>query len=176
MSTSDIISVLKQELRWFKDNNRQPMPYAVQAVIDHGRPYIGISRPKGYRHQRRVKECFWNAARLAIGERGTYVEGFGTHDDDVRGPIHHAWITLDGVHAIDPTWNIPANKIAGMSYVGIAFPTEIVARHMAHYIREERSWKPLMEDDAAIRALLATKPAGSRTLQGASKARLSFLR
>jgi hypothetical protein len=36
---------------------------------------------------------------------------------------HHAWNTLDGVHAIDTTWpNAPA-----CAYFGIQFPTKIVA-------------------------------------------------
>jgi hypothetical protein len=45
-------------------------------VITKGQPFIGIERPKGYRHQRAIKQCFWNAADAAMGGRGTYVEGF----------------------------------------------------------------------------------------------------
>ena len=35
-----------------------------------------------------------------------------------RGSIHHAWITLDGTHAVDVTWREPSS-----AYFGIAFPT-----------------------------------------------------
>jgi hypothetical protein len=39
---------------------------------------------------------------LACAERGIYVEGFAI--TPIFGtPFHHAWITLDGIHAIDVT-------------------------------------------------------------------------
>ncbi len=44
-------------------------------VIEHGRPFTGVRRPKGYR-QRAAKQCFRNAAMLAVDGRGTYVEGY----------------------------------------------------------------------------------------------------
>jgi hypothetical protein len=75
---------------------------AERAVISRGRPFIGIERPKGYRHQRAIKQCFWNAADAAMRGRGTYVEGFVVTPDD-WWPFHHAWLTLDGQHAIDQT-------------------------------------------------------------------------
>jgi hypothetical protein len=149
-----IISSLEVDLRHYKDRNLPPMPYAIQAVIDHGRPYVGIGRPKCYR-KRADKACFFNAADLAMQDRGTYVEGYASFGGGF--PIYHAWITLDGVHAIDPTWRCPADR-----YVGVAFPAEIVARHGL----DGRYWKPLMEDDTAIRALLAIKPA----LRGGNRA------
>lgn len=82
-------------------------------VLDRGRPYTGIVRPKGYR-QRARKQCFTNASRLALEDRGTYVEGFVTASG---GPIHHAWITIDGQTAVDTTLpDAPARH-----YFGIAF-------------------------------------------------------
>jgi hypothetical protein len=143
--TADVISFLEVQLRLLKEAGL-PYPYAIQAVIDHGRPYVGIGRPKGYR-KRKDKQCFFNAADLAMQGRGTYVEGYASLGSGFT--TYHAWITLDSVHAIDPTWKIP-----GKHYVGIAFPVEIVAR----FGLDGRYWKPLMGDDAAIRALRAAKP------------------
>jgi hypothetical protein len=99
-----------------------------RAVVDHGREYVGIERPKGYRRQWTRKECFRNAYGLAVvRNRGTYVEGF------VRGKvgadpliIHHAWITIDGVHSIDPTLPDAPEYL----YYGIPFSNEIAARAM----------------------------------------------
>jgi hypothetical protein len=97
-----------------------------RAVLKHGRAFTGIERPKGFRRQRTMKACFHNAGTLALDGRGTYVEGIALLGPDHILPSPHAWITLDGIHAIDPTW-----KDASMHlYRGIAFPPEIVARAM----------------------------------------------
>ena len=96
------------------------------------------------------RRAIGNAADLAMQNRGTYVEGYASLVEGGGGfPMLHAWVTLDGVHAIDPTW-----RIAGRHCVGIAFPVEIVER----FGLDDAGWRPLMEDDAAIRALLAAKP------------------
>jgi hypothetical protein len=42
------------------------------AVLRDGRDYIGIGRPKGFRHQRPRQQCFWNAADAALQGRGQY--------------------------------------------------------------------------------------------------------
>jgi hypothetical protein len=69
-------------------------------------------------------------------------------------PIHHAWVTLNGVHAIDVTWNAPADR----HYFGIPFPNEIVSR----YGFDGRYSVPLLSDykpSAALRELLASEAA-----------------
>jgi hypothetical protein len=38
--------------------------------------------------------------------------------------IHHAWVTIDGVHALDPTWA----DATVCAYFGIAFRAELVGR------------------------------------------------
>jgi hypothetical protein len=99
----------------------QPDP-RLRAVIDHGGEYIGIERPKGFRGKRAEKRCFANAGKLAIDGRGGYVEGFAMAPG--LFPMPHAWISIDGVHAIDPTWpNAPE-----CFYFGIAFPTSVLNR------------------------------------------------
>jgi hypothetical protein len=68
-----------------------------------------------------------NASQIAIDTRGaaTYVEGiaFPSKGCFPNLALHHAWITLDGKHAVDPTWPTP-----GTAYVGIAVPTKQLAR------------------------------------------------
>jgi hypothetical protein len=83
------------------------------------RVFVPIKRPKEY-HKRRDKECFFNAADLAIADRGRYVEGFAVNRLGLA--VHHAWITLDGVHAIDVTWQEP-----GVFYCGIEYDIKTVA-------------------------------------------------
>ena len=100
---------------------------SLHAVIDHGRPYLGIARPKGYR-KRSYRKCFYNAGRLALDNRGTYVEGYAATIGPPFGIfIHHAWVTLDSEHAIDVTWD----NAAGCGYVGIAFPVESPIRQIS---------------------------------------------
>src|ERR1017187_1728247 len=71
-----------------------------EAVLNHGRPFIGVERPTGYR-LRKIKKCFANAGYLAYNSLGLYVEGFVSPPG--QPPLHHAWVTLDGVHAIETT-------------------------------------------------------------------------
>jgi hypothetical protein len=95
------------------------------AVLKHGYPFIGIKRPKEYR-PRAIKKCFVNAGDIACRERGIYVEGFAI--TPIGGTsFHHAWITLDGIHAIDVTLkNAPE-----CSYFGIPFSLEVLQRWTA---------------------------------------------
>jgi hypothetical protein len=93
-----------------------------EAVLKHGRAFTGIERPKGYR-QHAVKKCFTNSASVADGERGFYVEGFAL--TPIGGTaVHHGWVTLDGVHAVDVTFK-DATKCW---YFGIPFSTKVVGR------------------------------------------------
>jgi hypothetical protein len=97
------------------------------AVLKHGYPFIGIKRPKEYRPRAR-KKCFLNAGDIASSERRIprpiYVEGFAIRP--IGGtPFHHAWITLDGIHAIDVTLRDPAPDCL---YFGIPFSLEVLQR------------------------------------------------
>jgi hypothetical protein len=88
----------------------------LEAVGANGKDYKPAVRPKGFRHQRKMKACFQNAAMTAIDGRARYVEGIA---QSLAGDwMHHAWVTIDGEHAIDQTWAEPGH--AG----GVArFPT-----------------------------------------------------
>jgi hypothetical protein len=94
----------------------------IKALIgDGGREFIPASRPKGYR-KGRDKQCFDNAGDLALDGRGKYVEGFAVDAELGRFAVHHAWITLDGIHAIETTWRKP-----GLFYFGIEYDARAVA-------------------------------------------------
>jgi hypothetical protein len=62
--------------------------------------------------------------------------------------IQHAWITLDGVHAIDVTLRDPASDVL---YFGIPFSLEVLER----WIRKRRHWGLLDALDTDIDELLA---------------------
>src|SRR5262249_40362402 len=68
--------------------------------------------------------------------------------------LPHAWVTLDGVHAVDVTWDAPAD----CHYVGVAFPKEIVARHCLDEQRYAVSLLSNSKPSAALRELLAAAP------------------
>jgi len=54
-------------------------------------------------------------------ERGFYVEGYAMSHED--WPFQHAWITLDGLHAVDVTLRSPASDCF---YFGISIPFRIL--------------------------------------------------
>jgi hypothetical protein len=119
--------------RWHDRGMASP---AEQAVLRHGRSFTGIARPKGYR-LRAIKNCFANAGDLACADRGTYVEGFAIAPS-VGPPVHHAWITLDGINAVEVTWRAPASEC---QYFGIPFPAGVLRR----FTLQTKSWGPLLE-------------------------------
>ena len=97
-------------------------PKVEPAVLKYGRAFIGINRPKGYR-QRAAKNCYLNSFYLADAERGVYVDGFSLLPD--QGLLfRHAWITLDGIHAVDVTLRHPAPEC---HFFGIPFSLEILS-------------------------------------------------
>lgn len=102
---------------------------AVPTVLRHGRAFVGVGRPKSYR-QRALKNCLRNAGDLAISDRGRYVEGFAISASGLC--CQHAWITLDGVHAIDVTWP----EAPACHYFGIEFPQPVLAR----WVRRRGYW------------------------------------
>jgi hypothetical protein len=74
-----------------------------KAALKHDRPFIGIERPKGYRHQ--PGQCFRSAGKLASCGRGIYVEGFAMPYG--QAPVHHGWLTLDGIHDVQKSLDLP---------------------------------------------------------------------
>jgi len=77
-------------------------PEEIGAVERLGQRYIPTSVPKGLPRYRAMNQCYRNACRAATDDpRLRYVEGLA-----LQGTmwIGHAWVTMDGEHAIDPTW------------------------------------------------------------------------
>jgi hypothetical protein len=99
-----VLEALRDRLRVRKVISPNCPDEGMIEVIARGRPFVGIERPKGFRHQMKAKGCFCNAGRVAMDERATYVEGFIL---SLGMLIPHAWLTLDGVHAIDQTLRAP---------------------------------------------------------------------
>jgi hypothetical protein len=89
-----------------------------QAVLKYGRPFIGMGRPKGYR-QRAAKNCYLNSFYLADADRGVYVEGYALLPGHL---FQHAWITIDGTHAVDVT----LQDISDCQFFGIPFSLKTI--------------------------------------------------
>jgi hypothetical protein len=122
--------------------DEQPVPqvlrekvarYAVapveRALLAHGRLFTGTPRPKGFPRYRAPKQCYRNAGLIATYDgwqwkpkRGyRYVEGFAYHPGS-DFLFQHAWVTLDGEHAIDPTLSFDSKRL----YFGLEIPTEVL--------------------------------------------------
>jgi hypothetical protein len=137
------------------------------ALLDHGRPFVGIARPKGYRRLRRVQHCFFNSLTIATDEcgtypqGGTYVEGYAISRDGRGVPLHHAWITLDGTNAIDVTWRAPPEQCL---YFGIPLPRAVLRT----FICETHGAGPVLRDyeDGKVQQVLAEAGYHSQNDQG----------
>jgi hypothetical protein len=94
-------------------------------VIEYGRSFVGVKRPSEYRLGP-IKNCYANAGNLAVDDEGIYVEGFAM-SPGTGLPFHHAWLTTDGVNAIDVTLRSPAQDC---SYFGIAFSRRLFGQSL----------------------------------------------
>jgi hypothetical protein len=113
-------------------------------AIHRHRATKGLPAPAG-------SQCFWNAADAALSGRGTYVEGFVVTPSD-WWPIHHAWLTLDGLHNRP---NLPTYPHAPKyHYFGIPFPTKAVEDAMAKRILRPAPRPGLLKKLEALRSLL----------------------
>jgi hypothetical protein len=75
--------------------------------------------------KRMMKECFKNAQEFVWeNPETTYVEGWVVNSS-LPFPIHHAWVTVTGKDAMDPTLDAK-----GHEYFGIAFNTRITHSQM----------------------------------------------
>jgi hypothetical protein len=110
---------------------------AMRTVLDRGQPFVGIARPKGFRHQRRIKDCYSNAGDAALSERATYVEGWARPPCGLA--FSHAWLTLDGERAFDQT----LCDAEECDYFGVIFTT----KQLAEALLRRRYWGPLLEPD-----------------------------
>jgi len=121
-------------LRRASEANKQAELLREQIIDKHGRRYIGIARPKGFRRQGIEQACFYNAARLAIDDLRpcTYVEGFAQAASGLW--VHHAWINQDGEHAIDTTWR----DAERCRYLGIPFSKKVVSQVIYRRIKTGR--------------------------------------
>jgi hypothetical protein len=121
----------ESDARWEREGFEAPRAYLQKVVLDHGREYVGIERPRGFRRQWARKQCFRNAAVVAMGGQATYVEDYAM--SGTSGLLfEHAWLTVDGVHAIDQT--LP--DALATEYLGIPFATAVLGRALVthhHY-------------------------------------------
>ena len=83
-------------------------------------------------------ECFLNSFYAADEELGFYVEGYALHEGLL---FQHAWITLDGLHAVEVTLR---GLVSDNHYFGIPFSLEILRAE----IGTRNSWHVPMLDYA----------------------------
>ena len=93
--------------------------------------------------------CFANAGYLAYNLLGLYVEGFASPPG--QPPVHHAWVTLDGVHAIDVTFRKPATDCL---YFGIPIPLNVLQKWIERpngYLTMFDGIKPIEQIDETLK-------------------------
>jgi hypothetical protein len=126
-------------------------PEIVSIVERLGKPYIWTPVPKGLPRYRTPGACHANSQKAVFyDDRLRYVEGIAA--SGINGIYYwHAWVTLDGVHAIDLTlrgqsvrWskrNLEVQRLNGTTaqfaevmmqpateYYGVEIPTVDIAR------------------------------------------------
>lgn len=112
---TQVVQSVEQMALLYSSNNQKKNFY--QFVLDHGKEYTGRRLPSDYR-QRTPKECFKNAAELALETGLTYVEGFLFR----FVPIHHAWCIDENGNVIDPTVMDPQD----CEYLGVPYDLDFV--------------------------------------------------
>jgi len=115
-------------------NDWHDASYIIEAM---GKPYAPAPVPNGMPRYRAAGCCHYNSWRACTADpRLHYVEGLarvpGINGDWLVG---HAWVTLDGVHAIDLTWRGARKRAhasrsldAATEYYGVEIPHADVTR------------------------------------------------
>jgi hypothetical protein len=122
--TNSLLPELKYMLAQLSRDNLETK--MLQRVIECGRPFTRIVKPKGFRW-RKEKQCFYNSL-TTVFNKGVdmpdlrYVEGYVLTE---FGPLHHAWVTPDVVHAIDLTL-----REEPFAYYGVIVPTKQACKLM----------------------------------------------
>jgi len=101
-----------------------PMCALERFILDHGKDFRGVKRPKGIR-KRTNKMCYRNAAQLSLERGFPYVEGFAVHNDLIA--VFHAWCINDEQEVVDNTWRYPECSL----YRGVVIPREILLREIS---------------------------------------------
>jgi hypothetical protein len=91
-------------------------------VLRNGKAYAPAKR-KG--RKRKAKQCFANATGRMLEEGSTYVEGFAIRKDFPL-PLLHAWVTITGDDATDPTLDAMDFEYYGVSFSRATVTAEIV--------------------------------------------------
>jgi hypothetical protein len=87
-------------------------------VLANGRSFRRLRNPP---HWARIKQCFENAALLALHPDFTYVEGF-VWKESLTMPIHHAWVLNRRGEVIDNTMR----EQDGAEYFGVKFADNVL--------------------------------------------------
>jgi hypothetical protein len=90
-------------------------------VLRNGKVYTPRKR---IGHRRKAGECYGNATKHVLNNDGVYVEGF-VMIPDIALPLQHAWVTINGDDAMDPTLDAMAHE-----YYGVAFDRKILGREI----------------------------------------------
>lgn len=102
-------------------------------VLKYGRDWKILPFPQDYLPGEK-SDPFFNAIKLALQEKLTYVEGFSGH----TVPTIHAWcIDIRNMAVVDPNWcGVGHRPKLGLQYFGVAFNNDFVLRKIAengHY-------------------------------------------
>ena len=116
-----LVEMLKQEVEGWETLGTASL--LQRFVLRNGKPFAPRHR---LGHKRKARQCFANAANFVLSKRaGTYVEGFALNKEMPFMPIHHAWVTMDGETAMDPTLDAE-----GYEYFGVVFDTDLMRREL----------------------------------------------
>ena len=109
-------------------NKREGYKYSSSEdlVLKQGKFFTPETRPADVELGAK-KECFSNAARLALERSNlTYVEGYAMINDRLPLPIAHAWCVDKKGRVVYNTWENP-----GVAYFGVPFKTSYLAKKLS---------------------------------------------
>jgi hypothetical protein len=90
-------------------------------VLRNGKAYAPCKR---IGRKCKAKQCFANATHHVLDAGGTYVEGF-MMKHTLALPLQHAWVTIHGDDAMDPT--LESNDY---EYFGVAFDKKTLTEEL----------------------------------------------
>jgi hypothetical protein len=117
--TPDILKLLDQQIETWEMLN---VPALLERFVRRNGKWFAPVKRIGTK--REPKACFSNATTFVQKRGGKYVEGY-VLNKKLPWLFHHAWVTMTGFDAMDPTLN--SNKY---EYFGVEFDFDVVRREI----------------------------------------------
>ncbi|MBP2489005.1 hypothetical protein JOH50_004732 [Rhizobium leguminosarum] len=119
--------IIRDHIGWLADGASESYFGPENALLDYGRPMVGVRDRPAYVPAGEKRQCYANCVKAILlaspgHEELFYAEGFATSKPGQFIPMQHAWLVDRQGLVVDPTWENAHEHL----YFGVVFRTSFV--------------------------------------------------